>query len=83
MANKKISDLPAATAITGAELIELTQGGVSVQSTIAAIAPLAGAVNPEGSVTAVPGQTYLNTATAGFWVKQTGTGNTGWIQLIA
>lgn len=35
MALVRIQDLPAAGAITGAELIELEQGGVSVQSTIA------------------------------------------------
>jgi len=34
MANKKISDLGAAGAITGAELVELVQGGLSVRSTV-------------------------------------------------
>lgn len=44
---------------------------------------LAGAGSPEGVVSASPGTTYLDTTTDGFWVKKTGTGNTGWIQLIA
>jgi hypothetical protein len=43
---------------------------------------LAGAGSPEGVVTASPGTTYLNTADESFWVKKTGTGNTGWIELI-
>lgn len=83
MANKLISDLAAAAALTGAELIELTQSGGSVQSTVGAVSALSGAVDPEGAVTAFPGKTYLNTATEGFWVKKTGTGSIGWIQLIA
>lgn len=45
-----------------------------------AIAP--GGVDPEGVVVGNPGQTYFNTANNTFWVKSTGTGDTGWIQLI-
>jgi len=37
MANKKISQLPAAATLDGAELVELSQGGVSVQSTSGAV----------------------------------------------
>ncbi len=44
---------------------------------------LAGTGSPEGSVTADPGQTYLDTTANSLWIKKTGTGNTGWIQLIA
>lgn len=44
---------------------------------------LAGAGDPEGVVTADPGSTYLNTSDGSFWVKQTGSGNTGWLELIA
>jgi len=42
MADKKISQLAAAAALTGTELLELVQGGVNVQSTAQAIANLAG-----------------------------------------
>ncbi len=38
MADEKISDMPAAAALTGAELIALVQGGVNVKSTVAVIA---------------------------------------------
>jgi len=41
-----------------------------------------GASNPEGSVTAEPGTLYFNTANATFWVKASGSGDTGWQQLI-
>ena len=44
---------------------------------------LSGVGSPEGVVTASPGTTYLDTSTNGFWVKNTGNGNTGWFQLIA
>lgn len=44
---------------------------------------LAGAGSPEGVVSANPGVTYLNTTNESFWVKKTGTGNTGWIALIS
>lgn len=42
----------------------------------------AGVGSPEGVVTANPGTTYVDTSTGNFWVKQTGVGNTGWLQLI-
>jgi hypothetical protein len=42
MANKKITELPAAGALTGAELAEAVQGGVNVQTTLTAIAALGG-----------------------------------------
>ncbi len=41
-----------------------------------------GAVDPEGSVTGTPGQTYFNSTNGTFWVKSSGSGNTGWVQLI-
>ena len=44
---------------------------------------LSGAGSPEGSVTADPGTTYLDTSTNSFWAKNSGSGNTGWVQLIA
>lgn len=42
-----------------------------------------GAGSPEGVVTAEPGTTYFNTTDSSFWAKGTGSGNTGWVQLIA
>jgi hypothetical protein len=42
----------------------------------------AGAGNPEGLIAASPGYTYFNTTNLTFWVKSSGTGNTGWTQLI-
>lgn len=45
-----------------------------------ALAP--GVVDPEGAVIGDPGQTYLNTSDNSFWVKATGNGNTGWVELI-
>lgn len=41
-----------------------------------------GVADPEGSVTAATGSTYWATGSQTFWVKQTGSGNTGWVQLI-
>lgn len=37
MANKRISELPAAGAITGPELVEIVQNGINVRSTVSAI----------------------------------------------
>src|SRR6185295_7828399 len=39
---------------------------------------LYGSGSPEGVVTANVGQGYVNINNGNFWVKQTGTGNTGW-----
>jgi hypothetical protein len=44
---------------------------------------LAGVGSPEGVVAANPGQTYLDTSTNSFWVKNNGTGTSGWFQEIA
>jgi hypothetical protein len=41
-----------------------------------------GVVDPEGVVHAPPDSTYLNRTTMSFWVKQSGTGTTGWRQLL-
>lgn len=43
----------------------------------------AGVGSPEGVVTASPGAPYIDTSSGSFWIKKTGTGNTGWLQLIA
>lgn len=42
----------------------------------------AGAGSPEGVVTGAPGSTYYNTSDQSFWVKGSGTGNTGWQQVV-
>lgn len=42
----------------------------------------AGVGSPEGVVTASPGTTYIDTSTNNLWIKVTGSGNTGWVQLI-
>ena len=41
-----------------------------------------GVGSPEGVVTANPGSVYTDTSTGGFWNKLTGSGNTGWQQLV-
>ena len=43
-----------------------------------------GAVEPEGVATAVPGTIYTNTTDVPptIWVKITGSGNTGWTQVV-
>lgn len=43
---------------------------------------LSGSGSPEGVVTASPGRTYYDTSSSGFWVKHSGAGNTGWVQLL-
>src|SRR5260221_14338263 len=36
---------------------------------------------PQGVVGADPGTVYVDISTPGFWVKQNGTGNVGWLQI--
>ncbi len=43
---------------------------------------LSGSGSPQGAQVASPGQTYWDTAGQSLWVKNTGVGNTGWVQLI-
>ncbi len=44
---------------------------------------IVGVGDPEGVVTATPGTMYEDSSTNSLWMKETGSGNTGWIQLIA
>ena len=44
---------------------------------------LTGTASPEGSVTAPPNRGYYDTSAKHIWVKQTGTGNTGWVDATA
>jgi hypothetical protein len=46
-------------------------------------AGLTGSGSPEGSVSATPGTTYYDTTGGTFWVKESGSGNTNWAELIA
>lgn len=63
MASKKISELSAAGALTGAELVEAVQGGQNVKTTTQAIANLGGGGGAWGSITGtLSSQTDLQTA---------------------
>ena len=71
----EVVEIPGAPGVNGAD------GAPGVNGTnFGAIPPAAG--SPEGSVVAGPGVTFLNSTDQSFWVKATGVGNTGWIQLI-
>lgn len=63
-------------AVLIAVFYQLLQSGVS-SGTVSS--GLSGIGSPEGSVTASPGTTYLNLANGSFYVKFTGSGNTGWL----
>ena len=39
--------------------------------------------SPEGVVTAPVGSVYLQSDGGSFWAKESGTGNTGWVELIS
>lgn len=41
-----------------------------------------GVVDPEGNESASVGTFYVNTADKTIWVKESGSGNTGWVQYI-
>lgn len=45
-------------------------------------AGIVGVVDPEGVVTAPPGTPYANTLLKSFWYKESGNGNTGWLQYV-
>ncbi|HMJ91676.1 MAG TPA: hypothetical protein VK530_17775 [Candidatus Acidoferrum sp.] len=53
-----------------------------VETALAAVTPLYGAGSPEGAVTAAPGARFWQTDTKTDWVKDNGTGNTGWLEII-
>lgn len=61
MPDEKISGMTAASALTGAELVELVQGGANKRTTTQDIADLGGG----GSVTSVSGTTNRITSTGG------------------
>lgn len=43
---------------------------------------LVGSGSPQNVTSAAPGTTYFDSVGQAFWVKQTGNGNTGWVELI-
>ncbi len=57
----------------------MTDGGGSGSGGVG----LSGTGSPQGVVTANPGAVYTDTSTGAFWNKVSGTGNTGWQNLIA
>lgn len=82
----KIPELADAAALNGGEQIEVIQAGGSFKATLANVAALVAALSgigtPEAVVTAAPGAIFWQTDGPTLWVKNTGTGNTGWLQLI-
>ena len=46
-------------------------------------AGIVGVGSPEGVVTATPGTSYFDTSTNSYWYKRTGSGNTGWFEIVA
>jgi len=80
MADKRISDLDSGSALDGSELFETEQAAASAKVTALQIfAGLSGAASPEGAVTAPVGCSYWQ-IDVGEWKKNTGSGNTGWVQ---
>lgn len=52
-------------------------------SSSGSVSGITGTGSPEGAQTATPGITYYDSSTGQFWVKATGSGNTGWVLLIS
>lgn len=64
-----------------ADRVSIPGGDLQIGTGTSGPSILTGAGSPEGAVAAPPGSLYLRTATTpALWVKQTGTGNTGWVQ---
>lgn len=86
MANKNISDLPAASALTAADLFETEQGGVNGQATAQQLIDLlcpVGAGSPVGSLTPVfIGQNYSRTSSPPELWRATGLTANDWLQMI-
>jgi len=40
------------------------------------------APNPNGVITGDPGSAYVDRVLHTYWIKETGTGNTGWMQYV-
>ena len=78
-----ISALPAATAGAATDEFAINQGGTTKRITPAVVETATG-VDPNGVVTAT-GPAFCGSPAGGLWFKpaSSGTGNTGWIQLIS
>ena len=91
MATKTIPQLPAAGAMSSADLFDVSQGGVESKLSGAQLltfiesnvgGPLSGSGSPVGVVTpGVVGQTYFDTTTPAFWAAGDLTSG-GWVQLV-
>lgn len=68
---------------TAGGTVQIVYGFGSVAAGLGFGERLTGSGSPEGVVAASAGATYYDTASGGFWVKATGSGLTGWVQLIA
>jgi hypothetical protein len=80
MADSKISALPVATSVAGANLLAIVQGGVTKQAAASLLLPgLTGSVDPNGVVTGAQGQIYTQVSggTAVLWINTTG--GTVWV----
>jgi hypothetical protein len=73
--------------LSAAQMMELALLD-QISQLVAGLGPAAGGTatqgipDPEGVVTAPEGSLYWAIGSQSFWEKQTGAGNTGWIQLI-
>ena len=71
-------------AITGAKIVQsgtIDVGSASITTTGGVTSSLlkSGAGSPEGAATAGVGAIYRDTTNGSFYIKRTGTGNTGWV----
>ena len=87
--NDAVAALQAKVGITGsADANSLDNKIAALQAAVAALvagtgAGIVGAGSPQGVQAANPGIFYWDTVGKSIWIKDTGTGNTGWLQLIA
>lgn len=65
-----------------ADGIRTDQHGVPLASSGGVTTVTTTGVSPEGVTTAAVGSFVYDSVASTFWVKATGSGNTGWIQLI-
>lgn len=68
--------------LSGGDFYKKTGDAWSVVTGAPGGSGLSGTVDPEGVVTASAGTTYVNRTTHTLWLKETGAGNTGWMQYI-
>jgi hypothetical protein len=89
MADKLISDLTNAAPTLASVGEHQTGAAPTLNHTYAQLATLlfpSGVGSPEGVVTGIVGMEYTDltsTTNPGLWRKTTGSGNTGWVEVIA